>query len=154
MNLPTHVDTDFTEIFMQKTYGKLLLACELLVVSALQFGIVIGHIYGHVACLVGGMVLVKLAHIATQAGISKAARIETAIKQKNRAEDAHKQKISRVLRRAETARVQAQTSIFRLVIKAIVAAELRVRSMVKSVLCAVTDTLTPKLFPCPPSACA
>lgn len=154
MNLPTHVDTDFTEILIQKTYGKLLLACELLIVIALQFGIVTGHIFGHVACLVGGMVLVKLAHIATQAGISKAACIETAIKQKNRAEDAHKQRISRVLRRAATAQVQVQTSIFRSVIKAIVAAELRVRSMVKSVLCAVTDTLTPKLFPCPPSACA
>ena len=37
-------------------------------------------------------------------------------------------------------------------IKAIVATELQVRSIVKSVLCTVTDTLTPKLFPCPPTA--
>jgi hypothetical protein len=95
-----------------------------------------------------------LAHVATQAGIGKAAQIEYAIKQKNRNRDAHQQKIAKVLRRAAIAQVVAQSSVFWSAIKAIVAAELHVRSIVKSVLCTMTDTLTPKLFPCPPTACA
>ena len=141
-------------IFIQRTYGKLMLASEFMIVFALQFEIVAGNFYGQAACLVIGMVFVKLAHLATQAGIGKAAQIENAIKQKNRAEDAHKQKIARVLRRAAIAQVVAQSSVFWSAIKAIVATELQVRSIVKSVLCTVTDTLTPKLFPCPPTACA
>lgn len=147
-------DNSSNAIFIQRTYGKLLLTVELLIVSALQFDIVAGHLYGQAACLVVGMVFVKLAHLATQAGISKAAQIEHAVQQKNRAEDGYLQKFACVLRRAAVARVVAQSSIFWSTIKAITAAELRVRSLVKSVLCAVTDTLTPKLFPCPPCACA
>jgi len=58
------------------------------------------------------------------------------------------------LRRATIAQVVAQSSVYWSTIKAFVAAELHVRSIVKSVLCTVTDTLTPKLFPCPPTACA
>ena len=141
-------------IFIQKTYGKLMLALELLLVCAIQFEIVSDHFYGHAACLVLGMVFVKLAHLATQSGIGKAAQIEFAIKQENRARDAHQQNIVRLLRRAALARAVAQSSVLWSAIKAIVAAELRVRSIVKSVLCTVTDTLTPKLFPCPPIACA
>ena len=141
-------------IFIQRTYGKLMLALELLLVCAMQFEFVAGNFYGQAACLVVGMVFVKLAHVATQAGIGKAAQIEYAIKQKNRNRDAHQQKIAKVLRRAAIAQVVAQSSVFWSAIKAIVAAELHVRSIVKSVLCAVTDTLTPKLFPCPPTACA
>jgi len=148
------LDTHIFNIFVQKSYGKAMLACEFLIVGILQFDVVAGNCYGQAACLVVGMVFVKLAHVATQAGIGKAAQIENVIKQKYRAEDAHRQKITRVLRRAATARVVAQSSIFWSAIKAIVAAELRVRSIVKSVLCTVTDTLTPKLFSCPPTACA
>ncbi len=148
------LDTHIFNIFVQKSYGKAMLACEFLIVGILQFDVVAGNFYGQAACLVVGMVFVKLAHVATQAGIGKAAQIENAIKQKYRAEDAHRQKITRVLRRAATAQVVVQSSIFWSAIKAIVAAELRVRSIVKSVLCTVTDTLTPKLFPCPPTACA
>lgn len=147
-------DDSSNAIFIQRTYGKLLLAVELLMVSALQFGVVADHFYAQAACLVVGMVFVKLAHLATQAGISKAARIEHAIKQKNRAEDGHQQKIASVLRRAAVARIVAQSSIFGSTLKAIAAAELHVRSLVKSVLCAVTETITPRLFPCPPTACA
>jgi hypothetical protein len=141
-------------IFIQKTYGKLMLALEMLLVSAMQFDIVAGNFYGQAACLVLGMVFVKLAHLATQSGIGKAAQIEFAIKQKNRVRDAHQKNIIRILRRAAIARVVAQSSALWSAIKAIVAAELHVRSIVKSVLCSVTDTLTPKLFPCPPNACA
>ena len=141
-------------IFIQKTYGKLMLALELLLVCAMQFDIVAGNFYGQAACLVIGMVFVKLAHVATQSGIGKAAQIEYVIKQKNRVRDEHQQNIVRILRRAAIARVVAQSSVLWSAIKAIVAAELRVRSIVKSVLCTVTDTLTPKLFPCPPIACA
>lgn len=141
-------------IFIQRTYGKLLLLVELLMVSALQFSHTAGDFYGQAAYLVVGMVFVKLAHLATQAGISKAARIEHAVQQKNRAENGYLQKFACVLRRAAAARVVAQSSIVWSSIKAIAAAELRVRSLVKSVLCAVTETLTPKLFPCPPCACA
>jgi hypothetical protein len=148
------LDTHILNIFVQKSYGKAMLACEFLIVGILQFDVVAGNFYGQAACLVVGMVFVKLAHVATQAGIGKAAQIEYAIKQKNRNRDAHQQKIAKVLRRAAIAQVVAQSSIFWSAIKAIVAAELHVRSIVKSVLCTVTDTLTPKLFPCPPTACA
>lgn len=141
-------------IFIQKTYGKLMLALELLLVCAMQFEFVAGNFYGQAACLVLGMVFVKLAHLATQSGIGKAAQIELTIKQKNRARDAHQQNIVRILRRAAIARVIAQSAVLWSAIKAIVAAELHVRSIVKSVLCTVIDTLTPKLFPCPPIACA
>lgn len=141
-------------IFIQKTYGKLMLILELLLVCAMQFEIVANHFYGQAACLVLGMVFVKLAHVATQSGNGKAAQIEYVIKQKNRARDAHQQNIVRILRRAAVERVVAQSSVLWSAIKAIVAAELHVRSIVKSVLCTVTDTLTPKLFPCPPIACA
>jgi len=141
-------------IFIQKTYGKLMLALELLLVCAMQFEIVSGNFYGQAACLVLGMIFVKLAHLATQSGNGKAAQIEYVIKQKNRVRDEHQQNIVRILRRAAIARVVAQSSVFWSAIKAIVAAELHLRSIVKSVLCTVTDTLTPKLSPCPPTACA
>jgi hypothetical protein len=141
-------------IFIQKTYGKLMLALELLLVCAMQFDIVAGNLYGQAVCIVGGMVFVKLAYLATQSGNGKAAQIEYVIKQKNRVRDAHQQNIIRILRRAAIARFVAQSSALWSAIKAIVAAELHVRSIVKSVLCTVTDTLTPKLFPCPPTACA
>ena len=71
-------------IFIQKTYGKLMLALELLLVCAMQFEIVSGNFYGQAACLVLGMIFVKLAHLATQSGNGKAAQIEYVIKQKNR----------------------------------------------------------------------
>ena len=148
------LDTHIFNIFVQKSYGKAMLACEFLIVGILQFDVVAGNFYGQAACLVIGMVFVKLAHLATQAGIGKAAQIEYAIKQKSRVRDEHQQNIVRILRRAAIARVVAQSSVLWSAIKAIVAAELRVRSIVKSVLCTVTDTLTPKLFPCPPTVCA
>ncbi len=147
-------DNSSHAIFIQRTYGKLLLTVELLIVSALQFGHAAGDFYGQAAYLVVGMVFVKLAHLATQAGISKAAHIEHAVQQKNRAEDGYQQKFACVLRRAANARVAAQSSFFWSTLKAIATAELRVRSLVKSVLCAVTETVTPRLFPCPPCACA
>ena len=131
-----------------------MLALELLLVCAMQFEIVSGNFYGQAACLVLGMIFVKLAHLATQSGNGKAAQIEYVIKQKNRVRDEHQQNIVRILRRAAIARVVAQSSVLWSAIKAIVAAELHVRSIVKSVLCTVTDTLTPKLSPCPPTACA
>ena len=145
-------DDSINTIFIEKTYGKLMLTVGLMVVCALQLDIVVGNFYGQTACLVVGMVFIKLAHLATQAGIGKAAQIEYAIKQKNRIRDAHKQNIVRILRRAAIAQVVVQSSAFWSAIKAIVATELQVRSIVKSVLCTVTDTLTPKLFPCPPTA--
>jgi hypothetical protein len=147
-------DNSSNAIFIQRTYGKLLLTVELLIVSALQFDHAAGDFYGQAAYLVLGMVFVKLAHLATQAGISKAAHIEHAVQQKNRAEDGYLQKFACVLRRANAASVAAQSSIFWSTIRAIAAAELRMRSLVKSVLCAVTETVTPRLFPCPPCACA
>ena len=145
-------DDNINTIFIQKTYGKLMLTVGFMIVCALQLDIVVGNFYGQTACLVVGMVFIKLAHLATQAGIGKAAQIEYAIKQKNRIRDAHKQNIVRILRRAAIAQVVLQSSAFWSAIKAIVATELQVRSIVKSVLCTVTDTLTPKLFPCPPTA--
>ena len=145
-------DDSINTIFIEQTYGKLMLTVGLMVVCALQLDIVVGNFYGQTACLVVGMVFIKLAHLATQAGIGKAAQIEYAIKQKNRIRDAHKQNIVRILRRAAIAQVVLQSSAFWSAIKAIVATELQVRSIVKSVLCTVTDTLTPKLFPCPPTA--
>lgn len=153
MNPHYFSDDSMNAIFIQKTYGKLMLACEFMIVSALQLGIV-SNGYGQAACLLGGMILIKLAHLATQSGISKAAQIECAIKQKNRIRDAHKQFVLRIIRRAATATLVAQSSVILSTLKAIIAAELQVRSIVKSVLCAVTDTLTPKLLPCPPRACA
>lgn len=145
-------DDSINTIFIEKTYGKLMLTVGFMIVCALQLDIVVGNFYGQTACLVVGMVFIKLAHLATQAGIGKAAQIEYAIKQKNRIRDAHKQNIVRILRRAAIAQVVLQSSAFWSAIKAIVATELQVRSIVKSVLCTVTDTLTPKLFPCPPTA--
>ena len=145
-------DDSINTIFIQKTYGKLMLTVGFMIVCALQLDIVAGNFYGQTACLVVGMVFIKFAHLATQAGIGKAAQIEYAIKQKNRIRDAHKQNIVRILRRAAIAQVVLQSSAFWSAIKAIVATELQVRSIVKSVLCTVTDTLTPKLFPCPPTA--
>ena len=145
-------DSLINTIFIQRTYGKLMLTLEFLFVCAMQLDLVPGHVYAQTACLVGGMVFIKLAHLATQSGIGKAAQIEYAIKQKNRVRDEHLQNIIRILRRAAVARVVAQSSVFCSVIKAIIAADLLVRSIVKSVLCTVTDTLTPKLFPCPPAA--
>ena len=139
-------DSGINTIFIQKTYGKLILTVGFMIVCALQFDIVAGNFYGQAACLVLGMVFIKLAHLATQAGIGKAAQIEYAIKQKNRVRDAHQQNIVRILRRAAIAQVVVQSSAFWSTIKAIVATELQVRSIIKSVLCTVTDTLTPKLF--------
>lgn len=147
-------DNQIVNIFAQRIYGRVMLAFEFLIVGVLQFDLVAGNCYGQAACLVIGMGFVKLAHLATQAGRGEAARLEHAIKQKTRAQDAHQQKITNLLRRAAIARVVAQSSVYWSALKAIVAAELHVRSIVKSVLCTVTDTLTPKLFPCPPSACA
>ena len=147
-------DSQIVNIFAQRIYGRVMLAFEFMIISALQFDLVAGNCYGQAACLVVGMGFVKLAHLATQAGRGEAARLENDIKQKNRAQDAHQQKIASVLRRAAIARVVAQSSALWSAIKAIVAAELHVRSIVKSVLCTVIDTLTPKLFPCPPTACA
>jgi predicted transcriptional regulator len=147
-------DEYFNVIFIYRTYGKLILAAELLIVSALQFEHAASDFYSQAAYLVVGMVLVKLAHLASQAGNSKAAHIDRAIQHKNRAEDWYQQKYACVLRRAAAASLFAQSTIFRSSIRAIAAAELRVRSLVKSVLCAVTETLTPKLFPCPPCASA
>lgn len=147
-------DDSANTIFIQKTYGKLLLTFEFMMVSALQLDMVASNFYGQAACLLFGMVFIKLAHLATRSGIGKAAQIEYAIKQKNRIRDDHQEKIARILRRAATARVVAQTSVFWSALKAIIAADLQVRSIVKSVLCTVTDTLTPKLFPCPPVASA
>ncbi len=129
-----------------------MLVVVLLLVTALQFDSGLHHFYGQALCLVVGTVLVKLAHLAHRSGIGKAAQIEFAIKQKDRIRDDHQEKIVRVLRRAAIARAVAQSSVFWSAIKANVAAELRVRSIVKSVLCTVTDTLTPRLFPCPPAA--
>jgi hypothetical protein len=147
-------DIHFVTVFFLKTYGKAMLVCEFVIVGLLQFDVLIGHAYGQAACLVVGMVLVKLAHLATFKGIGRAAQMEKASQQKYRAEDAHRQKIIGVLLRAAAALVWAQTSGVWSAIKAILAAELQVRSIVKSVLCAVTETLTPRLFPCPPIACA
>ena len=141
-----------TSIFVLRTYGKLLLVVVLMLVTALQLDSSAHHFYGQAVCLVIGMVLVKLAHLAHQSGIGKAAQIESAIQQKNRVRDDHHAKIAKVLRRAAIARAVAQSSVFWSAIKANVAAELRVRSIVKSVLCAVTETLTPRLFQCPPTA--
>jgi len=141
-----------TSIFILRSYGKLLLVGVLLLATALQFDSGVHHFYGQAVCLVVGTVLVKLAHLAHQSGIGKAAQIESAILQKNKVRDDHQEKVARVLRRAAIARAVAQSSVFWAVIKANLAAELRVRSIVKSVLCAVTETLTPRLFPCPPTA--
>ena len=152
MKIDDFSDNSANTIFIQKTYGKLLLTFEFMMVSALQLDIVAGNFFGQAACLVVGMVFIKLAHLATQSGIGKASQIEYTIKQKNRIRDDHQANIARILRRAATARVVAQTSIFWSALKAIIAADLQVRSIVKSVLCTVTDTLTPKLFPCPPAA--
>ncbi|WPC67526.1 hypothetical protein SBP18_03200 [Rhodoferax ferrireducens] len=146
MKIDDFSDNSANTIFIQKTYGKLLLTFEFMMVRALQLDMLAGNFYGQVVCLVVGMVFIKLAHLATQSGIGKAAQIEYAIKQKNRIRDDHQAKIARILRRAATARVVAQTSIFWSALKAIIAADLQVRSIVKSVLCTVTDTLTPKLF--------
>lgn len=154
LELNDSFDARILNIFIQRTYGKLMLAGEFLIVVFLQFETIADSFYGQAACLVLGMVFIKLAHLSTQSGISKAAQIEYDIKQHNRIRDAHRQKIARILRRAAIARVVAQSAAYCSAIKTIVAAELHVRSIVKSVLCTVTDTLTPKLFPCPPIACA
>jgi len=138
-------------ILIQKTYGTMMLVVVLMLVTALQFDSSVRHSYGQAVCLVVGMVLVKLAHLAHQSGIGKARQIECEVKQKNRARDAYQEKIAGVLRRHASARAAAQSSVFWSAIKANVAAELRVRSIVKSVLCTVTDTLIPRLFPCPPT---
>jgi len=153
-SMPTYCMWDHraNAVFMYRTYGKLILVVELLIVSALQFGHAANNFYSQAAYLVVGMVFVKLAHLASQAGNSKAAHIERAIQHKNRAEDWYQQKYACVLRRAAAASLFAQSTTFRSSIRAIAAAELRVRSLVKSVLCAVTETITPKLFPCPPRA--
>ena len=145
-------DSNQNTIFIQKTYGKLLLILEFMVVFSLQTNMAAIHFYGQAACLVIGLILIKITHLATQSGIGKATQIEFAIKQRNRIRDDHQAKIARILRRAATAQVVVQTSVFWSALKAIVAADLQVRSIVKSVLCTVTDTLTPKLFPCPPTA--
>jgi hypothetical protein len=147
-------DNGISTMFIQKTYGKLMLSLELLFIATLQFDAVAGHFYGQAACIVGGMVLIKLAHLVSQAGEGKAAQIEFAIEQRIRAKDAHRQEFDRVLQRATIALVVAISISYWFALKAIVASELRVRSIVKSVLCTVTDTITPKLFPCPPGTCA
>jgi len=82
MKIDDFPDNSANTIFIQKTYGKLLLTFEFMMVSALQLDIVAGNFYGQAACLVVGMVFIKLAHLATQSGIGKAAQIEYAIKQK------------------------------------------------------------------------
>ncbi|MCK9214703.1 MAG: hypothetical protein M0P52_09655 [Rhodoferax sp.] len=143
-----------SSILIQKTYGKLMLVVVLMLVTALQLDSNVHHFFGQAVCLVVGMVLVKLAHCAHQSGIGKARQIECEVKQRNRARDAYQEKTARVLRRAAIARAVAQSSVLWSAIKAIVATELRVRSIVKSVLCTVTETLTPRLFPCPPAASA
>ena len=101
-----------------------------------------------------GLIFIKVTHLATQSGIGKATQIEFAIKQRNRIRDDHQAKIARILRRAATARVVVQTAVFWSALKAIIAADLQVRSIVKSVLCTVTDTLTPRLSTYPPVVCA
>lgn len=123
----------------------------LLLITALQLDSSVQHFYGQAVCMAVGVLLVKLAHLAHQSGIGKAAQIEWEFKQKNRARDVYQEKNIKVLRRAAIARLVAQSSVYWSAIKAIVAAELRVRSIVKSVLCTVTETLTPRLFPCPPA---
>jgi len=148
------LDSQINTIFIQRTYGKLMLVAELMLVCALQLDPATGNFYAQAVCLVIGMALIKLAHRATTSGIGKAVQIEFAIKQKNRVRDAHHQNIIRMLRRAASESFVAQSSLFWSTLKAIAAAELHVRSLVKSVLCAVTETITPRLFPCPPTACA
>ena len=71
-------DDNINTIFIQKTYGKLMLTVGFMIVCALQLDIVVGNFYGQTACLVVGMVFIKLAHLATHAGIGKAAQIEYA----------------------------------------------------------------------------
>ena len=154
MNAPYCCDSSFTTIFIQKTYGKLLAVLELMLIAALQFDPNTNNGYGQAVCLVVGMVFIKLAHFATQIGIDRAKLLENAIRQKNRVEDAHQQKLFRVLRRAAVARVLAQVSEFWSALKANIAAHLQVRSVIKSVLSVVTDTLTPRLSPYPPVVCA
>ena len=141
-----------TSIFVLRTYGKLLLVGVLLVVTALQLDSSAHHFYGQVVCLVLGMVFIKLAHLITKSGIRRARQMEGAIQKIGRSENAHQQNILKLLRRAAVARLVAQTCGFWCALKANIAADLQVRSIVKSVLCAVTETLTPRLFPCPPTA--
>ena len=62
-------DDNINTIFIQKTYGKLMLTVGFMIVCALQLDIVVGNFYGQTACLVVGMVFIKLAHLATHAGI-------------------------------------------------------------------------------------
>ena len=147
-------DSCLNTIFIQKTYGKLILILEFMVVVSLQTNMAATHFYGQAACLVIGLILIKVAHLATQSGIGKATQIEFAIKQRNRIRDDHQAKIARILRRAATAQVVVQTAVFWSALKAIIAADLQVRSIVKSVLCTVTDTLTPRLSTYPPVVCA
>ncbi len=147
-------DSCLNTIFIQRTYGKLMLVLEFMVVFSVQTNMVAIHFYGQAACLVIGLIFIKVTHLATQSGIGKATQIEFAIKQRNRIRDDHQAKIARILRRAATARVVVQTSVFWSSLKAIIAAELQVRSIVKSVLCTVTDTLTPRLSTYPPVVCA
>ena len=147
-------DSCLNTIFIQRTYGKLMLVLEFMVVFSVQTNMVAIHFYGQAACLVIGLILIKVAHLANQSGIGKATQIEFAIKQRNRIRDDHQAKIARILHRAATAQVVVQTSVFWSALKAIIAAELQVRSIVKSVLCTVTDTLTPRLSTYPPVVCA
>ena len=147
-------DSCLNTIFIQKTYGKLMLVLEFMVLFSLQTNMAAIHFYGQAACLVIGLIFIKVTHLATQSGIGKATQIEFAIKQRNRIRDDHQAKIARILRRAATARVVVQTAVFWSALKAIIAAELQVRSIVKSVLCTVTDTLTPWVATYPPVVCA
>jgi len=121
MNTHYSCDSSFTIIFIQKTYGKLLVVLELMLISALQFAPAVNHFCGQAVCLVVGMVFIKLAHWATQIGIGRAEKIENTIRQKCRAENAHQHKIFRVLRRAAVARVVAQASGFWSALKANIA---------------------------------
>jgi hypothetical protein len=146
--------TRFVSIFMLQTHGKLMLVVVLALATVLQFDSGVNHGYGQAVCMVVGMVFIKWAHLVTKNGIRRASQIENAIQNKCGAEDAHQQNTQNLLRRAANARLLAQSCGFWCALKANRAADLQVRSIVKSVLCTVTETLTPRLFPCPPAACA
>jgi hypothetical protein len=140
-----------SDSYFENHMGERCWLASFVIVSLLQFEVLVGHAYGQSACLVVGMVLVKLAHVATLKGIGRAAQMENASNKNT----GPKMLINKNYQRSAASRSRpglAQSSGFWSAIKAILAAELQVRSIVKSVLCAVTETLTPRLFPCPPIA--
>ena len=63
-------DSNQNTIFIQKTYGKLLLILEFMVVFSLQMNMVDTHFYGQSACLV--MALCRLVwKLTSQATVDK-----------------------------------------------------------------------------------